>query len=285
VGNRIFAPPMNRTLMFIGDTHVGDNPRARWTKFADAFLADTANRPAGIVHIGDLTDQSDAASIALAKQWWARFPDPKCMTNGDHDLLNGMTLAQWQLDYATQEFKTVDFGFVAVITTNYAITATRRDEIIAAAAAVAPKPVYLCIHRPLRDTTTAGTAPHDNLSASAPGYAFAQSAAEDPLTRAAVNGTTNIIGVFSGHSHAWLDDPGAAITQSMGTRVVPVINTSAITYVGGVKQFFTDPIVALFVTLLPDNKTLEVRYRDYGANGVWTAWDMNRGRVTTLVAA
>ena len=112
-----------------------------------------------------------------------------------------------------------------------------------------------------------------------------QSAAEDPLTRAAVNGSSNIVGVFSGHSHAWLDDPGAAITQSMGTRVVPVINTSAITYVGAVKQFFTDPIVALFVTLLPDNKTLEVRYRDYGANGVWTAWDMNRGRVTTLVAA
>ena len=82
MGNRIFAPPMNRTLMFIGDTHVGDNPRARWTKFADAFLADTANRPAGIVHIGDLTDQSDAPSIALAKQWWARFPDPKCMSDG-----------------------------------------------------------------------------------------------------------------------------------------------------------------------------------------------------------
>jgi len=283
MGNRIFAPPADRTLMFIGDTHVGDNPANRWTKFADAFLAD-AYKPAGIVHIGDLTDQSDAPSVALAKAWWARFPNPKTMTNGDHDLLNGVTLAQWQSDYSTSEFKTVDFGFVAVITTHYAMDATRRDAIIAAAAAVAPKPVYLCIHRPLRDTTTAGTAPHDNLSASAPSYTFAQSAAEDPLTRAAVNGSSNIVGVFSGHTHAWLDDPGAAITQSMGTRTVPVINTSAITYVGGTKQFFSDPLIGVFITLRADNKTLEVRYRDYGANGVWTFFDTARGRITTLTA-
>jgi len=284
MGNRIFAPPMNRTLMFIGDTHVGDNPVNRWTKFADAFLADKY-RPAGIVHIGDLTDQSDPPSVTSAKAWWARFPDPKTMTNGDHDLLNGVTLAQWQSDYATQEFKTVDFGHVAVITTHYAITATRRDEIIAAAAAVAPKPVYLCIHRPLRDTTTAGTAPHDNLSASAPLYQFAQSASEDPLTRAAVDGSSNIVAVFSGHSHAWLDDPGAAITQSMGTRTAPVINTSAITYVGSTKQFFSDPLIALFITLRADNKTVEVRYRDYGQNGVWTYFDRARGQITSLTAS
>ena len=179
MGNRVVPPDMSRTLMFIGDTHVGDNPANRWTKFADSFLWDTA-RPAGIVHIGDLTDQSDAPSVALAKGWWARFPDPKTMTNGDHDLLNGVTLSQWESDYNTTEFKTVDFGFVAVITTTYGMTAGRRDQIIAAAAAVSPKPVFLCIHRPLRDTTTAGMAPHDNLSASAPSYTFAQSAAEDP---------------------------------------------------------------------------------------------------------
>ena len=50
-----------------------------------------------------------------------------------------------------------------------------------------------------------------------------------------MDGSANIAAVFSGHSHAWLDDPGAAITQSMGTRTVPVYNTSAITYVGGTK--------------------------------------------------
>lgn len=283
MGNRSVAPNMSRTLMFIGDTHVGDNPARRWTKFADAFLAEPS-KPAGIVHIGDLTDQSDAPSVALAKQWWARFPGPKIMTIGDHDLLNGVTRANWESDYATTVRNTVDFGFCAVVTCDWAMTATIRDQVIADAAAVSPKPVFLCIHRPLRDTTTAGTAPHDNLSASAPSYTFAQSASEDPLTRAAVNGSSNIVGVFSGHSHAWLDDPGAAITQSMGTRTVPVINTSAITYVGGTKQFFTDPLVGLYVTLRADNKTLELRYRDYGANGVWTAWDMTRGRVTVLAA-
>lgn len=283
MGNRIARPDPTRTLMFIGDTHVGDNPANRWTKFADAFLADTF-RPAGIVHIGDLTDQSDAPSVALAKQWWARFPDPKCMTIGDHDLLNGVTRANWESDFATLVAKTVDFGFCAVITCDWAMTAAIRDDIIARAAAVAPKPVFLCIHRPLRDTTTAGTAPHDNLSASAPLYQFAQSASEDPLTRAAVDASTNIVGVFSGHSHAWLDDPGAAITQSMGTRTVPVINTSAITYVGSTKQFFSDPLIAVFITLRSDGRTMEVRYRDYGNNGVWTFLDRARGRVTTLVA-
>ena len=283
MGARSFHPPADRTLLFIGDTHIGDNPVNRWTKFADAFLADSF-KPAGIVHIGDLTDQSDAPSVTLAKQWWARFPDPKTMMNGDHDLLNGVTLAQWQSDYGVAEFKTVDFGFVAVITTHYAMTATRRDEIIAAAAAVAPKPVYLCIHRPLRDTTGAGVAPHDNLSASAPLYQFAESASEDPLTRAAVDASSNIVAVFSGHSHAWLDDPGAAITQSMGARTVPVINTSAITYVGSNKQFFSDPLVGLLVTLLADNKSVQIRYRDYGAGGVYTFWDRTRGKVTTLTA-
>lgn len=283
MGNRLASPDASRTLLFIGDTHVGDNPQRRWTKYADSMLADPF-QPAGIVHIGDLTDQSDAPSVTLAKQWFARFPNPKTMMNGDHDLLNGVTLSQWESDYGTTEFKTVDFGFVAVITTHYAMTTTRRDQIIAAAAAVSPKPVYLCIHRPLRDSTTAGTAPHDNLSASAPSYTFAQSAAEDPLTRAAVDGSPNIVAVFSGHSHAWLDDPGAAITQSMGTRTAAVINTSSITYVGSNKQFFTDPLIGVMVTLRADNKTVEIRYRDYGAQGVWTFFDRARGQITTLAA-
>jgi hypothetical protein len=276
-------PPAHRTLLFIGDTHVGDNPSNRWTKFADAVTNDSFH-PAGIVHIGDQTDQADAPSVVLAKAWWDRFPDPKCLTNGDHDLLNGATLADWETNYETEEFKTVDFGFVSVLTTHYAMTTTRRDEIIAAAAAIAPRPIFLCIHRPLRDSTTAGTAPHDNLSASAPDYLFAEDASEDTLTRAAVDASPNIVAVFSGHSHAWLDDPGCAITQSMGTRTVPVINCSSITYVGGTKQFFSDPLIGLIVTLLDDNKTIELRYRDYGNGGVYTFFDATRGRVTTLTS-
>lgn len=283
MGNRIFAPDASRSLLFIGDTHIGDNPSARWTKFADAFLADSF-RPAGIVHIGDLTDQSDAASVNLAKAWIARFPNPKTLVNGDHDLLNGVTLAQWQTDYSTQEFKTVDFGFVAVITTTYLIDTARRDAIIAAANAVSPKPVFLATHRPLRDTTTAGVAPHDNLSASAPNYSFATDLGSDTNIRAAFSSATNMIAGFSGHSHAWLDDPGCAIRVPCGTRQIPYVNTSAITYVGGSKQFYSDPIIGIIVTLKADNKTIEVRYRDYGGNGVWTYWDKARGRTTTLTA-
>ena len=141
-------------------------------------------------------------------------------------------------------------------------TGTKLD----APAAIAPKPVFLCHHRPLRDTTGAGTAPHDNLSASAPSYTYAMGSTED------------------GYVHAWLDDPGAATLVDMGTRQVPYFNCSSITYVGGTKQFFSDPLVGLVVTLLPDDQTIELRYRDYGAGGLYTFWDSARGRVTTLKA-
>ncbi|HEY9522454.1 MAG TPA: metallophosphoesterase [Thermopolyspora sp.] len=283
MGNRIVHPPAERSLLFIGDTHIGDNPSNRWTKMADAILADSFT-PAGIVHIGDLTDQSDAPSVALAKTWWARFPEPKCLTVGDHDQLNGVTSTDWEDAYGTTVFKTVDFGFAAVITTYYLWTTTIRDAVIAAAAAIAPKPVFLCHHRPLRDTTGAGTAPHDNLSASAPSYTYAMGSTEDGYVRAAVDASPNIVGVFAGHTHAWLDDPGAATLVDMGTRQVPYFNCSSITYVGGTKQFFSDPLVGLVVTLLPDDQTIELRYRDYGAGGLYTFWDSARGRVTTLKA-
>jgi hypothetical protein len=283
VGNRNFHPDASRSLLFIGDTHVGNNPSNRWTKFADAVLGD-AFKPAGIIQIGDLTDQATTAEVNLAKAWWARFPSPKVLTNGDHDLLNGVTISQWQTDYATQEFKTVDLGFVAVITTNYIVDTARRDAIIAAANAVAPKPVYVCIHRPARDTTGAGVAPHENLSASAPNYSFALDSSSDTNLRSAMGSATNIVGGFAGHTHAWLDDPGAAIRITAGARQVPFVNCSSITYVGSAKQFYTDPIIGVVATLRPDGKTTEIRYRDYGANAVWTWWAAARGQVTTLTA-
>lgn len=291
MGNRIFGPDVTRSLLFIGDTHVGgpNNPTFRWTKFADAFLADTY-KPAAVIHIGDMTDQADAASVNLAKAWWSRFPAPKAQMNGDHDLLNGVTIAQWQTDYSAQEFKTVDFGFAAVITTNYVVDTARRDAIIAAANAVAPKPVFLTVHRPLRDSTGAGIAPHTNLSASAPNYSFALSPADNTNVMTAANSASNIVAVLSGHSHAWVDDPGAAMTMNMGTRTVGVINCSAITYVGTGSPL-NSPLVGVWVTLKTDNKTLEVRYRDYGAGGVWTYWmggdraQTGRSRVVRLVTS
>lgn len=278
MGNRIFNPPADRTIRFIGDTHIGLNPSHRYTK----VLQEVQRCPVGVactVHIGDLTENGAAGEVPVAQAWWANFPTPKTLINGDHDLLQS-TLPQWETQYGVTEFGTYDLPFVRFIRTTYTWSQARVDAIQAAAQAVPSTPCIVLSHRPLRDTVLAGTAPHDGFTTGTP-YTFAVGATEDSIMRTMLGATPNIVAIISGHTHSWMDAPGFAALTTVGSRQVAAINCSSITYVGGTTEYQADPLRCIFLTLKPDNKTIEVRYRDYGASGVWLA--PGGSRVTTLV--
>lgn len=276
------APDPARSVAIIGDTHIGDSPATRYNAFKQKLAADKPTYSC-LCHIGDLTENGFASEVAIAQSWWASLANvapQRFLINGDHDLLQ-MSIGTWETSYGTTEFGELDLGWVRLIKTNYLIDAARRDQIIALCATQPAKPVFLFVHRPLRDTVLAGTAPHDGFTTGSPTYLFAQDATNDSLFRAAIDASANVVAVFSGHSHSWIDAPGFVTTANTGTRSVPYVNCSSITYVGGTKQFFQDPLYMLVATLLKDNTTVEIRYRDIGGGGTWVSPD-TAGRVTTI---
>lgn len=269
-------------IQLIGDCHEGltpanSTPSYRLTKaFADMTAGSMRLTPDVALHVGDMTQNGNAAEAALIKPRLDALPWPYITSFGEHDNFNAEwtdadMLAAWGRTALVEAF---DVGFATVITVPPGPTAPE-VALIGTLAAAAPGPVILLSHRPLRSTFGRPSPTRNGQpdNANDQGYYVGGSPAVEASVRAVIDAQPKIKLVCSGHLHSAPDVPPAGLANAAvntGTRTIAQVNASALAYVNTTVSGGSDPLLGVYLSWYSDH--VDVRLRDHGA-GVWRLVD------------
>jgi predicted phosphodiesterase len=274
----LHKPTMGRSIVFIGDSHVGNNPQHRLDKFAQGYRwrAGRPNHPgtpAMTVQIGDATENGLSSEITSYKAWRDSLGDPVQAVLGNHDIDpdgDTLTVATWETRFGVAANRAVDIpGVCRVVFCDYTISATVRATVDALMKATT-LPVVLVVHYPPRDTHGPGLPPQNGTGTGTP-YSATMTATSDSNVRQLARENNNLVAVIHGHTHTMPDVANFAALMDCGSGVwVAQANCSAITYVGAGPNPHTDPLIGYVLTVVGDD-SVEYRAFDYGA-GRWRAF-------------
>jgi hypothetical protein len=276
-------PDAAKTIRLIGDQHHGDNLPNRLQKYLNGVL-DTGPLSPGAaltVGMGDITENGEpTVEVPLAQAWWAQIPSPKVLIPGNHDLVQA-TIDQWETTYGYPRQGYIDTAFCRFIWIYFGVFGATEKAAVQAMIDGTTLPCVIATHYPIRDSHQAGTVPHDGVTTATP-YTYALGVSQNTNLVDLLNTNARLKGVLHGHTHAWPDVPRFAYVDSAGATKWFSLNTSAISYVGGTKEWASDPIMDLYLTQADGSGDVwEVRYRAQGAH-IWTTPNPAAGKVTTL---
>lgn len=261
------SPDLSRTLLAIGDTHTlaagvtvspktGANERA--ALYQQRVLA--LGNPAGVAHVGDISEEGRPQEYALATPWWAAWPAPKIITPGNHDIDAGNgDIAAWEAIFGdrTQVLDTPFFRVVSCLWTatghggrglNDAAGLAQVDALIGASG----KPTALMFHY-----AVVGQYDDDGTNT-----VTAQAMAN---IRTLIDAHSNLQLVITGHTHSrlWMCNTPAGGIVSAGGRAILNQNVAATTYISNYGNT-RSPIPAFMFTFYDDR--YEVRIRECKAD-------------------
>jgi hypothetical protein len=283
------VPDWQRTLLLIGDTHIGNNPSYRYTKFRNGAIRTGVLQPraAASVHIGDIVEGEVGSASpllypdqdAIAIPWLATFTDtPVILMEGNHDSgtrtggAPDRTTAEWQTAYGVLANDYVDLPAFRFIKVSYQSFDQDSKAWTKSVINAANRPCILGIHYPMRDTIGGGTSPHNNLgSTKSPTFDLCLTSGNNSGVLEVISECPDLKAIVTGHCHAWYDSDDFVCKVTSGANSVAHVNCSAITYVGIAMDEMSDPLIGYYVTLNGDETSVSVRMRDHGAN-LWRHW-------------
>jgi hypothetical protein len=249
--------------------------------------------PAGVLNIGDITEEGHPEEYAIAIPWWNAWPDPKIICPGNHDIISAAPgsgdLAAWRSHFGdeTQVLEAEHFRVVSTLWSASTAGATMGinagnavdvlgDLLRGGVAGGDGKPAVLAQHFALRGQWDQAAAP----------FSGAITAFGMDVCAQLIDACPNLQAFLTGHLHTWswsqmtfnvnagvpeiggsqLETPPGknstalgAVKGKVGGRHVWSFNVSATTYVSTLGDV-RSPLVAHLFTFEDDH--LETRLLD-----------------------
>lgn len=265
------APPVENTILIIGDTHFGEfhdgKAQSILNDLSDPMVPDLTTP---IFHIGDVTEDGLATEDTTALAWLNQLPRDWYALVGNHDTLSdgrSMDTAAQAWGQASADF-TVDVGFAKVIclsSKTNTVTLARRNWLDTELGNTEKDCLVLC-HYPLNDTVLGGAGEFQSTDAN---FYLLESAE----IRTILGVHDNARAWIAGHTHTQILEPTLMTSEVLGGHTVAFITVPAPVYSSRNGRQLGDPVPSIFVTLTDDEIT--VRCREHGG-GVWTNYGATR---------